>query len=92
MLDEERLAAALGDGDGDDLLCEAALLGRRRGALVAERGELVHRLARDARSIRIRLRGGAHRDVLEGAGEAVGGDDVEHLGVPEAKPPASPRQ
>ena len=89
-VDQQRVALALGDLDRDDLLGQAALLGGRRGLLVARRRERVLALAGDADLLVVLLGGEAHGDVVEGVGQAVVHHGVDQGGVadPEAGPGA----
>ncbi len=81
-VDEDRVALALGDLDRRDLLGHAAVLDRRRGAVVALGRDVVLHVARDATELaRVALGTRAHVDGVERAPQAVVDHRVEQLAV-----------
>ena len=80
MLDENRVALALGNQDRNDLVSEAAGLDGFGRKLVGAGSELVLLLAGDAVA-RVTISAKAHQARVEGTPEAVGDDRVAQLGV-----------
>ena len=84
LLDHDRVAPPLRHLDRDDLVVEQAVLGGRRGPLVALGRQLVLRGPLEAGRRGVLLGAGAHRDLVEGAEQAVVHHRVDDLLVAEA--------
>ena len=89
MFDQDRVALALRDRDGDDLVGKAPVLDRRRGTLVRRRRHFVH-LGPADRVAGVAVGTEAHQAGIERAPETVADDGVFEFGVAVAEAAAGP--
>jgi hypothetical protein len=92
LVHQQRLAAALGHGDGDDLLLEATLLLGGDGASVALAGEGILVLASEAVLLSHEVAAVAHVHVVVGIPQAVVDHGVDDLAAAHAIATAGVRQ